>query len=95
MKTKRVTRYYADCGKGFWKAESCLNHEKRCKCWKNPKNKTCKTCVYGIYIDYDPETGDGDCYECNNGKNKSAFHTGAPKGIKYLSVDCYFYFKAS
>ena len=46
MKTKRVTRYIADCGKGYWTKKSCLQHEQNCKCWTNPKFKTCKTCKF-------------------------------------------------
>lgn len=46
MKIRRVTRYISDCGKGFWKKESCEKHEKNCKCWKNPKYKTCLTCKF-------------------------------------------------
>lgn len=46
MKTKRVTRYIADCGKGYWSKASCTQHEKNCKCWSNPKFKTCKTCKF-------------------------------------------------
>jgi len=47
MKSKKVTRYIADCGKGYWDKKSCLNHEKNCKCWTNPKYRTCKTCKHG------------------------------------------------
>ncbi len=46
MKTKKVIRYYAECGKAFWNRLSCLNHEENCKCWKNPKYKTCLTCKH-------------------------------------------------
>ena len=47
MKTRRVTRYISDCGRGFWNKKVCLNHEESCKCWTNPKHKTCKTCKFG------------------------------------------------
>lgn len=50
MRQKRVTRYISDCGKGFWDKKSCLNHEDRCRCWTNPKYKTCKTCLFGVQI---------------------------------------------
>lgn len=46
MITKRVTRYYADCGRGFWKKSQALTHDKNCKCWKNPKFKTCISCKF-------------------------------------------------
>lgn len=46
MREVKVKRYIADCGRGFWKKAHCENHEKRCKCWKNPKFKTCLTCIH-------------------------------------------------
>ena len=46
MKTKRVTRYIADCGRGFWNKKTCLEHEQNCKCWTNPAFRTCKTCEF-------------------------------------------------
>lgn len=50
MKTKRVTRYIADCGKGYWSKSSCTQHEQNCKCWTNPKFKTCKTCKFAKVV---------------------------------------------
>lgn len=44
MIAKKVTRYYSDCGRGFWKKSQALNHDENCKCWKNPKFKTCISC---------------------------------------------------
>ena len=46
MIKKRVTRYYSDCGRGFWKKETAITHDKNCKCWKNPKFKTCISCEF-------------------------------------------------
>lgn len=48
---KRVTRYYSDCGKGYWNKKECLKHDIRCKCWNNPKFKTCKTCKHGKRVE--------------------------------------------
>ena len=45
MIAKKVARYYAECGRGFWSRRSCEEHERVCKCWKNPKYKTCLTCA--------------------------------------------------
>lgn len=45
MEKRKVNRYYSECGKGFWKKEQALNHEKNCKCWKNPKIKGCLSCI--------------------------------------------------
>jgi len=49
MKSIRVTRYISECGRGYWNKSSCLSHELNCKCWKNPKYKTCKTCKFVHY----------------------------------------------
>lgn len=46
MKTRKCIRYIADCGRGFWNKNTCLEHESNCKCWSNPKYKTCKTCKF-------------------------------------------------
>ena len=51
MESKKVTRYYAECGRGFWKKRQALDHEKKCKCWKNPKFKTCISCKHKCIID--------------------------------------------
>lgn len=53
MKSKKVTRYYSDCGRGFWKKQKALNHEQNCTCWKNPKFRSCLSCVHKcIVIDH-------------------------------------------
>jgi hypothetical protein len=91
MKSKKVTRYYAECGKGFWKKSAALAHEENCLCWKNPKNKTCKTCEHADMVAYESDTGYGGFYECYHPDNKTEAHAGAPKGIDYLSVNCYYY----
>jgi len=87
MIKKRVTRYYSDCRKGFWNKQSCLNHEENCKCWTNPKNKTCKTCVHSNFIPYEGDTGDGAYFECQ-AINPVEWHAGAPDGVDHLSVNC-------
>lgn len=46
MISKKVYRYYADCGKAFWTKRTCLNHESNCRCWNNPKFKTCLSCKH-------------------------------------------------
>ena len=51
MKIKKVLRYYSECGKGFWRKHQALTHEINCKCWKNPKFKTCITCKYKNIVD--------------------------------------------
>lgn len=59
MVERKVKRYLADCGRGFWSKRTCLQHEQNCKCWTNPKYKTCKTCKHGRN---DKEEG----WQCNN-----------------------------
>jgi hypothetical protein len=52
MIAKKIIRYYSDCGRGFWKKNQALTHDKNCKCWKNPKFKTCISCKYkNIVVD--------------------------------------------
>jgi hypothetical protein len=46
MTSKKVLRYYTDCGRGFWSKKKALTHEINCKCWKNPKFKTCLSCKF-------------------------------------------------
>ena len=46
MIAKKVLRYYSDCGRGFWKKDQAIRHDENCKCWKNPKFKTCISCKY-------------------------------------------------
>ena len=91
MITKRVTRYYAECGHGFWKKEACLRHEKANTCWMLPSVRTCKTCRYGEYLPYEDDTGCGGYYGClHHGNN---VHSGAPHDIDYISVNCKFWKK--
>lgn len=46
MREKKVTRYYSDCGRGFWKKQQALTHDENCKCWVNPKFKCCLSCKF-------------------------------------------------
>lgn len=50
MISKKVIRYYSDCGKGFWSKQKALTHDKNCTCWKNPKFQTCLTCKHKNFI---------------------------------------------
>lgn len=87
MHAKKVTRYYSECGKGYWSKRSALDHEENCMCWGNPKNKTCKTCKYGDYIPWDGETGDGGYWGCDS-PNYNEEHSGGPPKVDYISVKC-------
>lgn len=46
MEVRKVLRYYSDCGKGFWSKQKAIKHDEYCKCWKNPKFKTCLSCKH-------------------------------------------------
>lgn len=87
MKSKKVIRYYAECGRGFWKKVDALHHEGVCKCWKNPKNKACTTCRYGEYAGYENDTGYGGFWECGH-NSMDGEHSGGPSGVDYISVNC-------
>lgn len=87
MKTRRVTRYLADCGRGFWNKKSCEIHEVNCTCWTNPRNKTCKTCEHGDFVNGEPEVGQDSYWDCYN-EDMTDCHSGAPNGIDYISVNC-------
>jgi hypothetical protein len=86
MISKKVTRYYAECGKGYWGKSAAINHELDCKCWGNVKNKTCKTCTHKFTIPFESDTGEGANYACSNSLVDE--HSGAPNGINYISVNC-------
>ncbi len=94
MITKRVTRYYADCGRAWWTKKACLTHEKNCKCWTNPKHRTCKTCRFATKDSESIEDGHGQVikteswFDCTNPSQADKEHSGAPEGHDYISVNC-------
>lgn len=47
-----VIRFKCKCGRVYAKKTDAVNHEKICKCWKNPDHKTCLTCKHKN-IEYD------------------------------------------
>lgn len=47
---EKTVAYKCDCGKKYHTKKSAATHEKNCRCWTNPKYKTCKTCVFGRQI---------------------------------------------
>lgn len=42
-----IKAYKLDCGKKFYTKKAAIKHERDCKCWTNPKWRTCKTCKFG------------------------------------------------
>lgn len=75
MISKKVYRYYADCGRAFWTKRSCLKHESNCTCWKNPKFKTCLTCEHKKFVKNwdDTEHGTNEWIE-NDCKNPNFYY---------------------
>lgn len=96
METKRVTRYISDCGKGFWKKSRCATHEENCKCWTNPKFKTCKTCKHGENVhdsngmeDEPSQLHEWRQWECRNNEFDYDKHfTAAHKKAADLCINC-------
>ena len=90
MIAKKVTRYYAECGRGYMNKSACVQHEKYCQCWKNPKHKTCLTCAkYSKHIETDEGEGYSNSYTVNDcehvGSNESILtpcHENAPDIFK-------------
>lgn len=91
MHSKKITRYYAECGKGFWKKSACLDHEETCKCWTNPKNKACKTCLHGCFQGDEPDVGIQSGWECMNSENTNDGHVNDLENVDYISVNCSFW----
>lgn len=96
MIKKKVTRYYSDCGRGFWTKKSCLNHEISCKCWTNPVYKTCKTCKFGKItndsngMEHEPQNLETWSYwECKNPLfNYDEHFTMAHEKAEDLCINC-------
>lgn len=67
MIAKKVTRYYAECGRGYCNKSACEQHERVCKCWKNPKHRTCLTCAkYSKHTEVDEGQGYYNAYTVND-----------------------------
>lgn len=88
MIAKKVTRYYAECGKGFWNKQKALNHESACKCWKNPKIKSCVSCKYrNIASDFDETDLGVESWSVNNCKY-SEFGIPIHKDFEFIRRNC-------
>ena len=94
MISKKVIRYYSDCGRGFWKKQQAIKHDENCKCWKNPKFKTCLSCKFKDIIqdsngmEDEPhylQTWDfNNCDHCEAGEP-------AHKDFEYIRKNCTFH----
>jgi hypothetical protein len=100
MRTVRVTRYYADaCNRGFWNKYSCLEHEKNCKCWKNPINRTCLTCLFNNGVkgdsngmEHEPQNLETwDYRDCKNPDMKEEYLTPAHERAPNLFINCIYW----
>jgi len=89
MISKKVYRYYADCGKAYWTKRACLDHEKICICWKNAKFKTCLTCVHkNIKVDDDGEQS-WQYNDCKNPEmNLNTMFIPAHEKADYICINC-------
>jgi len=93
MISKKVTRYYSDCGRGFWKKQQALTHDKNCKCWKNPKFKSCISCKFksfSVDSDGDIDIEDVEIWEVNDCEN-SECGTPIHNDFKHIRKNCKFH----
>lgn len=96
MIAKRVTRYYAECGRGFWKKETAIKHDSNCKCWKNPKYKTCLSCKFKCFgsdsngMEHEPHLLEAwQVNKCTNPKmDMDTMFTPAHKNAEILNINC-------
>jgi len=89
MISKKVYRYYADCGKAFWTKRACLNHESSCRCWKNPKFKTCLSCIHKNFKKDDDGEQSWDYNDCKNAEmNLNTMFTPAHKNADHICINC-------
>lgn len=93
LKTKLVKQYVADCGKKFLSKKSCLKHELNCKCWKNPKFRTCLSCIYyKKHKEFFGENEKSSLVIFNECKNENfvyeLHHTPAHEKAADLTINC-------
>lgn len=94
MISKKVIRYYTECGRGFWKKQKAVAHEQNCTCWKNPKFKTCASCVHkNIFTDSNGMGDEPHNLETwiTNGCEHSESGVPAHKEHDYMRKDCPFH----
>ena len=92
MKERKVTRYMAECGRGFWSKTACLHHEEACQCWKNPKHRTCLTCAkYSKHTEVDEGQGYYNAYtvnDCNHVSIDESILTPCHENVPYIYKNC-------
>lgn len=96
MEIKIVKRYYTDCGKEYKTKKGCENHEYYCKCWTNPKYKTCLSCKYKNLV-YDSNGMELEpqflqtwtTNDCKNPEmNLNTMFTPAHEKADYICINC-------
>lgn len=94
MITKKVVRYYSDCGRGFWKKQQAVRHDENCKCWKNPKFKTCLSCKLKDMVSDSNGMGSEpqhlETWTTNNCRNSDS-GVAAHKDFDHIRSGCQFY----
>ncbi len=92
MISKKVLRYYSDCGRGFWKKPQALKHDQNCKCWKNPKFKTCLTCkLKDFQVDDIGMEKEYEVLWTYNNCDHSKYVASAHKNCKHIKIYCPFH----
>jgi len=77
-----IIAFKTDCGKVYQQKYSAKEHEKRCRCWKNPKFKTCLSCKFG-HKTFDESVG------CQNSEMDMDIHfNAAHKNAPNLNINC-------
>jgi hypothetical protein len=94
MYSKKIIRYYSDCGRGFWRKQQSIAHDLNCKCWKNPSLKSCLSCKHKNIIKdsngMEDEPQFLQVWDVNNCKNSES---GIPvhKDFEHIRKLCNFY----
>ena len=92
-----VIKWKCECGKKYSTRRIAENHERVCKCWTNPKHKTCKTCKFGKQ-EWDSNGMEDEPdklhqwrqWKCGNPKFNYDIHfTPAHKNADDLCINCY------
>lgn len=86
----QVIKYKCACGKKYSTKRLAERHEENCKCWTNPKFRTCKTCRFGKQVQDSDDAGNSwKQWQCSNPEfnydiHFKAAHTNAPD----LCINC-------
>jgi len=94
MVSKKVIRYYSECGRGFWKKQQAIKHDSNCQCWKNPKFQCCISCKHKDIVKdsngMENEPQFLDTWDTNNCKH-SVYGVPVHKDYDHIRKYCPFY----